>query len=76
MLSHNNGRYVAESVRSVIAQTYQNWELIFMDDGSKDDTISQMMDLMTEAKVRQKDGSFVVESMYRRMLRVEALHHR
>ena len=59
MLSHNNGRYVAESVRSVIAQTYQNWELIFMDDSSKDDTISQMMDLMTEAKVRQKDGSFV-----------------
>lgn len=24
MLSHNKGRYVAESVRSVIAQTYQN----------------------------------------------------
>ncbi len=59
MLSHNNGRYVAESVWSVIAQTYQNWELIFMDDSSKDDTISQMMDLMTEAKVRQKDGFFV-----------------
>ena len=52
MLSHNNGRYVAESVRSVIAQTYQNWELIFMDDGSKDDTISQMMDLMEEDKKR------------------------
>ena len=46
MLLHNKGRYVAESVRSVIAQTYQNWELIFMDDSSKDDTISQMMDLM------------------------------
>ena len=51
MLSRNKGRYVAESVRSVIAQTYQNWELIFMDDSSKDDTISQMMDLMDEAKV-------------------------
>lgn len=52
MLSRNKGRYVAESVRSVIAQTYQNWELIFMDDSSKDDTISQMMDLMDEAKVK------------------------
>lgn len=59
MLSHNNGRYVEESVRSVLAQTYQHWELIFMDDSSKDDTISQMMDLMAEAKVRQKDGSYV-----------------
>jgi hypothetical protein len=46
MLSRNKGCYVAESVRSVIAQTYQNWELIFMDDSSNDDTISQMMDLI------------------------------
>ena len=59
MLSKDNGRYVEESIRSVLAQTYQNWELIFMDDSSKDDTISQMMDLMTEAKVRQNDGSYV-----------------
>ena len=58
MLSHNKGRYVAESVRSVIAQTYQDWELIFMDDSSKDDTISQMMDLMEEGKVRLSDGTY------------------
>lgn len=60
MLSHNNGRYVAESVRSVIAQTYQNWELIFMDDSSKDDTIGQMMDLMEEGKV--KDPSWTSQA--------------
>lgn len=58
MLSHNNGRYVAESVRSVVNQTYQNWELIFMDDSSKDDTISQMMDLMEEGRVRLSDGTY------------------
>lgn len=52
MLSKDNGRYVEESVRSVITQTYQNWELIFMDDSSKDDTIGQMMDLMNESKVK------------------------
>lgn len=45
MLSKDNGRYVEESVRSVLSQTYQNWELIFMDDFSKDDTIRQMMEL-------------------------------
>lgn len=58
MLSHDNGRYVAESVRSVIAQTYQNWELIFMDDSSKDDTISQMMGLMKEGRVKLPDGTY------------------
>ena len=54
MLSKDNGKYVQETVRSVIAQTYQNWELIFMDDSSKDDTISQMMDLMEEDRKRSR----------------------
>lgn len=45
MLSKNRGPYVRESINSVLAQTYQNWELIFMDDFSKDDTILQMMEL-------------------------------
>ena len=58
MLSKDNGRNLAESVRSVIAQTYQNWELIFMDDGSKDDTINQMMDLMTEGRVKLANGKY------------------
>lgn len=59
MLSHNSAQYVEESVRSVMAQTYQNWELLFMDDNSKDDTITQMMDLKDEAKIRKEDYSFI-----------------
>ena len=57
MLSRDKGKYVEESVRSVFAQTYQNWELIFMDDSSKDDTVSQMMDLMNERRVRNANGT-------------------
>lgn len=56
MLSHDGGRYVEETVRSVISQTYQNWEIIFMDDSSKDDTIAKMMDLMNESRVKTADG--------------------
>ncbi len=40
MLSRRKARFVEESVRSVIAQTYQNWELLFVDDNSKDGTVS------------------------------------
>ena len=43
MLSRNRGQFVEESVRSILAQTYTNWELLFVDDNSKDDTISRMM---------------------------------
>ena len=50
MLSRNNGQYVADSVRSVQAQTYKDWELLFLDDSSEDDTISQMMDFLSSDK--------------------------
>ena len=40
MPSYNCGQYVEETIRSVQAQTYQNWEIIFMDDCSPDNTIS------------------------------------
>ncbi len=39
MPSFNCGDYVEDSIRSVQAQTYLNWEIIFMDDCSTDDTI-------------------------------------
>ena len=52
MLSYNKERYVRESVESVLAQTYRNWELIFMDDSSVDDTISLMMDYVRDRRIR------------------------
>lgn len=36
--SWNCGRFVAETIRSVQAQTYTNWELLFQDDCSTDET--------------------------------------
>lgn len=38
MPSWNTGRFIAESIQSVINQTYENWELIIVDDCSTDDT--------------------------------------
>ena len=59
MLSHERGRYLKETIESVKAQTYQNWELLFMDDNSNDDTISQMMAL------KGNDKRFIVsKSVY------------
>lgn len=59
MLSKNQSQYVEESVRSVMAQTFQNWELLFLDDNSKDDTITTMMSLKDEAKIRKDDYTFI-----------------
>lgn len=37
-LSYNKGPYLAECLESVLAQEYQNWEVILVDDGSEDAT--------------------------------------
>ncbi|WP_237487990.1 glycosyltransferase family 2 protein [Hufsiella arboris] len=38
MPAYNAERYIRESINSVIVQTYENWELIIIDDGSSDTT--------------------------------------
>ena len=37
--SYNYEDYIKESIESILAQTYQDWELIIVDDGSKDKSL-------------------------------------
>ena len=45
MPSYNCGEYVEETIRSVQEQTYQNWEILFVDDCSTDETVKLVSEL-------------------------------
>ncbi len=40
MTAYNAGKFVGQAVKSIQVQTYPNWELIVVDDGSTDNTLA------------------------------------
>lgn len=51
--SWNCGRFVEETIRSIQAQTYQNWEILFQDDCSTDNS-KEVVDRLAAADARIK----------------------
>ncbi len=39
MTAYNREKFISEAIKSVLASTYQNWELIIVDDSSTDSTV-------------------------------------
>ena len=50
--AYNHEKYVQEAIQSVIDQTYQNIELIIVDDGSKDSTWKKIQEMKSVCEKR------------------------
>jgi alpha-1,3-rhamnosyltransferase len=59
--AYKHERYVEDCVRSVLAQTYSNIELIVIDDGSPDNTAAVLQRLHDEAKAAGKPFTFIAK---------------
>jgi len=52
MPSYNTGRFIAKTIESVLAQSYSDWELIIVDDCSKDNTDDVVTQYLVDARIR------------------------
>lgn len=57
MPSYNTDSYIADTIQSVIDQTYQNWELIIVDDCSTDRTREVIASFRDERIICLKNGN-------------------
>ena len=65
MVNYNKEMYIEEAIKSVLEQTYTNWELIIVDDGSTDASVGmikkyQEMDDRIKAVFREKNSQICV----------------
>lgn len=52
MPSYNTASFIAESIRSVLAQSYKDWELIIIDDCSPDNTDDVVRPYLSDERIR------------------------
>lgn len=52
MPSYNTGKYISETIESVLAQTYKNWELIIVDDCSADNTDEAVEKYLADKRIK------------------------
>lgn len=50
---YNSSRFLFQSIESVLAQTYQNWEMIIIDDGSTDNSV-EIIENFIDSDIRIK----------------------
>lgn len=60
MPSYNTGKFIAESIASVAAQTYTDWELIIVDDASTDNTDEVIAALKKERHCEEPQGDAAI----------------
>ena len=49
--NYNNGRFLMEAIESVRNQTYTNWEIVLVDDGSTDNSIELYKQLEQDSRI-------------------------
>lgn len=69
----NSAKFIADTIESIVNQTYQNWELIIVDDASKDATIRIVENyLQTQLNIKLLKNEINKGAAYTRNRGIEA----
>lgn len=52
MSSYNKGAYIREAIRSVLNQTFPDWELVIIDDCSTDSSVEIIKEYLSDQRIR------------------------
>ncbi|MDD5597165.1 MAG: glycosyltransferase [Victivallaceae bacterium] len=52
MASYNYEKFIIHAIESVIAQDYQEWELIIVDDGSSDNSLARIGKYLSDSRIK------------------------
>jgi glycosyltransferase involved in cell wall biosynthesis len=67
----NAEKYIASAIDSILQQTFANWELLVIDDGSNDNTLSVIKTYLSDNRIRIFKSSFNRGLSYSRKLAIE-----
>lgn len=52
LITHNRAKYLPQTIQSVLSQTYNNWELIVIDDASSDNTKEVIAPFLLDERIK------------------------
>jgi len=50
--NYNNEKYLETAINSIISQTYKNWELVIVDDGSTDNSLQIIEPFLKDKRIK------------------------
>ncbi|MED1796605.1 glycosyltransferase family 2 protein [Brevibacillus nitrificans] len=63
--NYNRGDFVLECLNSILSQTYQKWEMIFIDDASTDDSVAIVYEWLQRNEASLRDHQVVIHQLPR-----------
>ena len=64
IINYNNAKYVDQCIRSILLQSYKNFEIIFVDDNSQDNSLEVIKKYKKKIRIVKKKKKIKLEKVH------------